>query len=133
MTRPWLDQLSERTGEKWPALFAARATTNRLVAQLRGGLEELEDPNYSIVVTGSLGRGEASHESDVDWFLLVDGLSNPDHTPVRQKIAERIQEIGLEQPGHLRMVSREFRKGIDALFFDAHPNLKRLIREYGVF
>ncbi len=34
---------------------------------------------------------------------------------------------------HLREISREFRKGIDSLFFDLHPQLKRLIREYGVF
>jgi len=99
MQGSWLERLSERAGERWPALFEARRTTERLLATLRGALEELEDPNYSIVVTGSLGRGEASEGSDVDWFLLVDGLSNPDHAPVRQKIAERIRETRLEQPG----------------------------------
>jgi hypothetical protein len=35
--------------------------------------------------------------------------------------------------GKLREVSRQFRKGIDALFFDAHPKLKQSIRDYGVF
>ena len=95
----WLHDLSTRTGEPWPAIFAARATTERLVEKLRAGLAEFEDPNYSIVVTGSLGRGEASEGSDADWILLVDGLSNPDHGPIRQKIAVRFAELGFEPPG----------------------------------
>jgi hypothetical protein len=35
--------------------------------------------------------------------------------------------------GDLRSISREFREGINSLFFDEHPILKRLIRSYGVF
>ena len=80
-------------------LFEARATTERLLATLREGLREFDDPSYSIVVTGSLGRGEASEKSDVDWILLVDGLSNPDHGPIRQKIAAKIRELGFDAPG----------------------------------
>lgn len=99
MNRSWLEHLADRTGERWTALFEARETTNGLLNDLRQALEEFDDPNYSIVVTGSLGRGEAGERSDVDWFLLVDGLSNPDHGPVRQKISERIRRVGLEQPG----------------------------------
>lgn len=99
MRASWLDQLAAKTGEQWTAIAEARLTTDRLLAQLRGAVEEFDDPNYSIVVTGSLGRGEASTGSDVDWFLLVDGLSNPDHTPVRQQIAQRIKETGLGAPG----------------------------------
>jgi hypothetical protein len=99
MNESWLDRLAETTGEAWPALFEARDTTDRLLLALREALAEFEDPNYSIVVTGSLGRGEAGEKSDADWFLLVDGLSNPDHGPVRPRIAARIAELGLEQPG----------------------------------
>jgi len=33
----------------------------------------------------------------------------------------------------LRNASKKFRVGINALFFDQHPKLKELIRQYGVF
>jgi hypothetical protein len=33
----------------------------------------------------------------------------------------------------LHRTSRDFRRGINNLFFDEHPKLKRLIRDYGVF
>jgi predicted nucleotidyltransferase len=99
MGATWLEQMANKAGERWPALFAARAKTEELLGKLSEGLSEFDDPNYSIVVTGSLGRGEASDKSDVDWILLVDGLSNPDHGPVRQKIAKRIAELGFKEPG----------------------------------
>src|SRR5207253_3993315 len=56
-------------------------------------LSDLDDPNLSVVVTGSLGRGEASHDSDADWVLLVDGPSNPDHALLARKISDRIREV----------------------------------------
>jgi hypothetical protein len=33
----------------------------------------------------------------------------------------------------LRETSRRFRGGVNALFFDKHPKLPGLIREFGVF
>lgn len=33
----------------------------------------------------------------------------------------------------LRKLSRDFREGINALFFDQHPQLRVLIRKFGVF
>lgn len=94
-----VQELAERTGRRWPAIETAREKTDALLAKLRDGVAEFDDPNYSIVVTGSLGRGEASAESDADWYLLVDGLSNPDHGPIRQKIADKIAGMGFRQPG----------------------------------
>ena len=99
MGETWLEQLAATTGERWTAIFEARAKTEQMLATLREALHEFDDPNYSIVVTGSLGRGEAGEKSDIDWIFLVDGLSNPDHGPIRQKIATRIDDLGLEQPG----------------------------------
>jgi hypothetical protein len=92
-------QLSCETGESWPAIEAARAKTEQLLATLRDGLGELDDASFSIIVTGSLGRAEASERSDVDWYLLVDGPSDPEHGPLRQKISKRIDDLGFRQPG----------------------------------
>src|SRR4051812_45801735 len=50
----------------------------------------LHDANYSVIVTGSLGRGEATERSDADWFLLVDGPSDPEHAILARTIRSQI-------------------------------------------
>lgn len=88
-----VDLIEQRLGKNWAAISAARTTTNELLSELASALEDLGDPNYSIVVTGSLGRGEATRDSDADWFLLVDGPSNPDHAGLARAVAARISKI----------------------------------------
>lgn len=84
---------------RWSAIRDARAKTEELVLRLRGALEGLTDANSSIVVTGSLGRGEASDNSDVDWVLLVDGPSDPAHARLSREINRRIREAGFKDVG----------------------------------
>lgn len=61
-----------------------------------------------------------------------------------QTLADSEQRIALESVtfdesasdptyGSLRGASRDFRNGMNSLFFDDHPGLKPLIRQYGVF
>jgi predicted nucleotidyltransferase len=88
-----IEGLETRFGKRWTAIASARFTTEKLIAALTNALSDLDDPNLSVVVTGSLGRGEASHDSDADWVLLVDGPSNPDHALLARKISDRIREV----------------------------------------
>jgi predicted nucleotidyltransferase len=88
-----VELIERRLGKNWAAISAARSTTNDQLSRLRSALTELGDPNYSIVVTGSLGRGEATNDSDADWMLLVDGLSNPDHAGLARTVAAEILKI----------------------------------------
>jgi predicted nucleotidyltransferase len=88
-----IEILEERLGKKWRAIDAARRTTEELVAKLTVAVGELGDPNVAVVTTGSLGRGEATKDSDADWVLLVDGLSNPDHALLIRAVGDRIREI----------------------------------------
>ena len=88
-----IETLEQRLGQKWQAIEAARATTDGLIAQLTTAIGDLDDPNVSVVTTGSLGRGEATKDSDADWVLLVDGLSNPDHALLIREIGDRIRTI----------------------------------------
>jgi Putative nucleotidyltransferase DUF294 len=99
MEAGWIDELSASTGDRWPAIGHARTRTEELLDRLRNGLREFDDPNCSIVVTGSLGRGEASEASDADWMMIVDGQSNPDHAPIAHRIAQRIADLGFKKPG----------------------------------
>jgi predicted nucleotidyltransferase len=88
-----VDTLESRLGATWGAIRQARTKTDELRAKLTSALAGLDDPNCAVVVTGSLGRGEASEDSDADWVLLVDGPSNPDHARMARAIGERIFEV----------------------------------------
>jgi hypothetical protein len=88
-----IEILEQRLGKKWQAIAAAKSTTDDLVTKLSAAVGDLGDPNVAVVTTGSLGRGEATKDSDADWVLLVDGLSNPDHAVLARQIGDRIREI----------------------------------------
>jgi predicted nucleotidyltransferase len=87
-----LDALEQRLGERWEAIRRARIKTEELVADLRAALAGLDDPDCAVVVTGSLGRGEANDGSDADWILLVDGPTDPSHARLHHEIGQKIRE-----------------------------------------
>lgn len=99
---PTLDGLEQRLGVRWASIARARAKTDEILARLRGALEGLDDPNCAVVVTGSLGRGEADDGSDADWLLLVDGPSNPDHTRLHREIGQKILDATGKDVGRTR-------------------------------
>lgn len=96
---PWFELLRERTDTSWSAVAAARHRTVGILDELTEALEELETPTTSIIVTGSLGRGEAVSGSDLDWFLLVDGPSDPKHFLLLREIESRMATSHLRPPG----------------------------------
>jgi predicted nucleotidyltransferase len=68
--------------------------------RIREELDELlskEIPKYtsedtSLVVFGSLARGEWTSGSDLDWTYLIDGEANPEHLTIAQKIHDVLQK-----------------------------------------
>ncbi|MCX4247808.1 nucleotidyltransferase domain-containing protein [Paraliomyxa miuraensis] len=88
-----LVELQRRLGVRWEKISRARDKTEEIVATLRAELRGLEDPNCSVIVTGSLGRGEADEGSDCDWFLLVDGPSDPQHARLAREIGTKIRSV----------------------------------------
>lgn len=91
--------LEAQSGAKWDAIRAARAKTDDVLALLGAELADLADANFSVVVTGSLGRGEATAGSDADWILLVDGPSDPNHAILAGDIANRIRKVVTKEVG----------------------------------
>jgi predicted nucleotidyltransferase len=85
--------LETRIGANWGAIRAARTKTEELVSNLSASLAELHDDTFCIVVTGSLGRGEATEGSDADWVMLIDGPSYPEHAILAREIAWRIRSV----------------------------------------
>jgi predicted nucleotidyltransferase len=94
-----IDTLEARLGAKWEAIRAARVKTENVLASLGTVLADLYDANFSVVVTGSLGRGEATAGSDADWILLVDGLSDPRHATIAREIESRIKRVVTKEVG----------------------------------
>jgi hypothetical protein len=82
-----LERLSEKTGEEFSNLRAARelaaAKQPEFEAQLRG-LDHDED--VSIVLFGSWARRELTEHSDDDWLILVNGAR-------REGVAPSIGEV----------------------------------------
>lgn len=94
-----IDTLEARLGANWDAIRAARTKTENVVASLGAALADLYDANFSVVVTGSLGRGEATAGSDADWILLVDGPSDPRHAMIARDIGIRIGQVVTREVG----------------------------------
>jgi predicted nucleotidyltransferase len=76
-------------------------------AGMRARLDEIlsqEIPAYasddtSLVVFGSLARGEWTSGSDLDWTYLIDGQANSDHLKISQRIRKVFLKAELQEPG----------------------------------
>lgn len=92
--------LRDRLGAAWPSIAAARdrtAAVRRCLAKVLD-MPHLVPQHTSLVVFGSLARGEFTAGSDVDWTLLVDGPADPYHQVAAQRIAGRMREMDLPPP-----------------------------------
>lgn len=91
--------LQSRLGADWPHLTAAREAALEKLTVLRSALAQFEVPDTSIVVFGSLARLEFTSESDIDWTLLLDGASVPEHLDTAIAIAQKLAELENKKPG----------------------------------
>jgi predicted nucleotidyltransferase len=85
-----LDLLQERLGVRWSAIERAREEASRTRAVLEDGLGRFGTEDTSVVVFGSLARGETTSGSDVDWTLLVDGQAYPEQSSAANEMADWI-------------------------------------------
>lgn len=93
-----LDDLRSKCAREWPHLTTAAERTEALLSDLKG-LQNLRADNTSIVVFGSLERRELTEGSDVDWSLIIDGPSDPEHLKLAYQIGQRLGVLGLAAPG----------------------------------
>ena len=95
-----LVMLRERMGAEWPSITASRANSAAMLARLAQALDQprLVPAETTLVVFGSLARGEFTDSSDVDWTLLVDGPADPYHQEAAQRIGAHMREMELPPP-----------------------------------
>lgn len=94
-----LDELRTRLGSEWPSIARARAQAGATMDRLREEFRDDVPPGTNLVVFGSLGRGEFTQGSDVDWTLLLDGPADPTHWDAALSIERKLKELGFKQPG----------------------------------
>jgi predicted nucleotidyltransferase len=97
--RSALDALEQRTQASWPHIKAARLQSATEKKLLESALTEFTSLDSSMVVFGSLARQEFTPGSDIDWTLLLDGISHPQHLDDAQAIRKRLDELERKQPG----------------------------------
>jgi len=94
-----IHQVEEKAGREFPHLAAARALSATTHARLTGLLADQTPSDTSIVVFGSLARGEYTAGSDLDWTLLIDGQADEAHYGQVQTITGLLRDNGYIQPG----------------------------------
>ena len=94
-----VEALEERLGADWKNLRKAKELSVTIRERLRTALKDLDSPDTSIVVSGSLARNEFTSGSDIDWTLLVDGSADPAHHDMLEEIRARIDPIEQKKPG----------------------------------
>ncbi len=86
-----------------PQLLACKEASNKTRDEidilLSEKLGKYTSEDTSLVVFGSLARGEWTSKSDLDWTYLIDGEANSDHLRISQSIQHIFKENGYEEPG----------------------------------
>jgi predicted nucleotidyltransferase len=94
-----LDELENRLGLEWAHLRRARELANAKRQELQKALVAMDSEDTSIVVSGSLARDEFTDGSDIDWTLLIDGLSDPGHYELTHRIVEVVRRVAVKDVG----------------------------------
>jgi predicted nucleotidyltransferase len=77
---------------------AAAKTREKLDELLSAEIPKYTSEDTSLVVFGSLARGEWTSASDLDWTYLIDGQANSDHLVIAQRI-RRVLRKSFREPG----------------------------------
>src|SRR6266566_271363 len=85
-----VSDLAVRCGGNWPTMAKAEASAREERAKRAAAFSAagLIPADTSLVVFGSLARGEWTQASDLDWTLLVDGQVVGQHADIALKIAK---------------------------------------------
>lgn len=87
------DQICKVLGHAFPSITKAREEAVHTETRIREAVANLRmSPDVSLVAFGSLARLEWTSGSDVDWTLLVDGPSDPEHFALTRDIELRLRD-----------------------------------------
>jgi predicted nucleotidyltransferase len=93
------EELAAELGVDWRFLAVGREKAAKELIRLLEACRSLVVPDTSLVVFGSLARGEFTDSSDIDWTLLVDGITIPEHAEVARQIGVALDSLQSKPPG----------------------------------
>jgi predicted nucleotidyltransferase len=101
MAEPLLEQLSRELCAEWRHIRDAHKRAEKTRGRLERRLETVTRPdaNLSVVIFGSLARGEFTPGSDIDWTLLIDGPADFKHLDTARQIDGIVREVVSKAPG----------------------------------
>lgn len=94
-----LKRLEQRTRSNWEHLENARVRSESECSAITKALDTFSTADSSIVVVGSLARKEFTPGSDIDWTLLLDGISRPEDEQLAREIRQVLDGLEKKQPG----------------------------------
>jgi predicted nucleotidyltransferase len=94
-----VELLEQKLSADWPAIRKARDDTASKREKLDELFREQTSPDTSLVVFGSVGRKEVTSSSDLDWILLIDGQSAPEHQQQTREIERILAANEYIEPG----------------------------------
>ena len=120
----------------YPHIAAAREHSAAVVRRIRERLHALlaaspQRRHFCVVATGSYGRDEACAESDLDYFILVDGCSDADIAAEKALIRQAIADYVAQPVGAAGIFGGEASQDFAALVAhiggsqDSNPSLTR--------
>lgn len=96
-----MDELQKKCHARWEHLMDARREAYEQLQRFQDVVlaEKTESQDVSVVIFGSLARGEWTNRSDLDWTLLIDGPVDSKHAAEANRLASKVSEQGFKQPG----------------------------------
>ena len=98
-TASMVERLEQKLSANWPAIRKARTDTGLKRQDLDELFRERTSPDTSLVVFGSVARQEYTSRSDLDWILLIDGQSAPEHKDQERDIERTLLSKEYIEPG----------------------------------
>ena len=112
-----LEQLEKRTKSDWAHLRVARAKSEQEYMEITAALRNFPTADASVVIVGSLAREEFTPGSDIDWTLILDGMSRPQDEQLARDIRLALERIDRKQPG---------REGVFGRLVSSHDLIHRI-------
>ena len=94
-----IELLETRLGTTWASIRKARADSKQRRENLEALFRRRNSPDTSLVVFGSVARKEVTSSSDLDWILLIDGQSVPEHKDQEREIERSLAAAKFIEPG----------------------------------